>query len=114
MISEKYRIKRFENEEIRPEETLFDSLSLHPILELPIGRQIFNFFYISVILIIGFLFLKSFQLQIIDGENYALIAKKNSPLSYSLTPFRGIKFDRTGGPMVENVPVFDVVVANKQ
>ncbi|HEY4506828.1 MAG TPA: penicillin-binding transpeptidase domain-containing protein [Candidatus Paceibacterota bacterium] len=114
MISEKYRIKRFENEEIRPEETLFDSLSLHPILELPIGRQVFNFFYISVILIIGFLFLKSFQLQIIDGENYALIAKKNSSLSYSLTPLRGIIFDRNGVPMVENVPVFDVVVANKQ
>jgi penicillin-binding protein 2 len=105
----KYRIKRTEYEELRPEETLADSISDFSIMESPIGRRVFSFLYIFVIIAVLFLIGKAFQLQILEGRSLANIVQKNSSPRYSAPSLRGIIYDTNSIPLVENVPSFDLV-----
>lgn len=109
----KYKITRLETDELRPEETLADTLSVHSTMEMPISRRVFTAFYIFVATVLALLIVKSFQLQIIDGKNYALSAEANNSLAYQLTPLRGIIYDSHELPMVENLPVFDLVAVHR-
>lgn len=113
MNLDKYKITRLETDELKPEETLADALSIHSAMETPIGRRVFSAFYIFVLVALVLLLTKAFQLQIIDGKNYALSADKSNSLNYQLTPLRGIIYDSQGQPMVENIPVFDLVAAHR-
>ncbi|MBI2063567.1 MAG: penicillin-binding protein 2 [Candidatus Yanofskybacteria bacterium] len=108
----KYKITRFETDELKPEETLADVSSVHPAMETPIGRNIFNVFYLAAASIFVFLFFKSFQLQIIDGERFAISAEQSNSLRYQLSPLRGLIYDSHGRLLAENLPVFDLVAVH--
>ncbi len=112
MNLEKYTINRSEEEYITPEETLIDSMSSHSTIETPISRGVFGYFYIVIIIVFAFFFLKSFQLQIIDGERLASLAKRNSSSSYPLSSLRGIIYDNEGQPLVQNIPRFELVAVH--
>ena len=47
-IPDKYKIKKLEDDDIKPEETLIDTTSEHSTIEVPIGRRVFSSFFISV------------------------------------------------------------------
>lgn len=49
-------------------------------------------------------------LQIIDGEKYAIIAKKQSQTREIISPLRGIIFDRNMNPFVSNIFRVSVIV----
>lgn len=109
MIPEKYRIKRSENADLHPEETLADALSEHQIMEAPIGRGVFHVFYFIVAALAVLLVFKSLQLQIANGEHYFSAAQRSGAYRYLGPAFRGIIFDAGGQALVENIPVFDLV-----
>lgn len=105
---DKYIIRRSEDRDIHPEETLADSLSEHTIIEMPIGHEVFRTLYIFIFLISIFVLLKSFQLQFVKGNRFAVIAQRNSS-QYSMPALRGIIYDRNNKSLVENVPIFDLI-----
>src|SRR3989338_5288616 len=109
---EKYKIKSLESDELKPEETLADTLSIYPVMEMPIGRRVFGVFYLVVAVIFLFIVFKSFQLQVISGEELALSAELSSSLHYQLSHLRGLIYDSQNRPMVENAPVFDLVAVH--
>ena len=106
---DKYKISRFEADELKPEETLADALSDHSAMETPIGRRVFSAFYLFILLVLVLLLTKSFQLQILNGADYAVSAGRSSSSNYQLTPLRGIIYDSLNQPMVENIPIFDLI-----
>ncbi len=108
----KYKITNFESEELKPEETLADALSIHRTIETPISRSVFNIFHMAVVLIFVFFIIKACQFQIINGEHFASSAEQNSLLSFQLSSLRGLIFDSHGQVLVENIPVFDLVAVH--
>lgn len=109
----KYKIKNLESEELKPEETLADALSIHPTIEKPINREVFNVFYVTTLIILGFFVLKSFQFQILNGERFTEFAEQNSLSRYQLLPFRGLIYDSQGRALAENVAVFDLIAVHR-
>ena len=94
---------------MKPEETLADSLSIHPALESPIGLSVFRSFYILIAIVLLFFVSKSFQLQILQGKQFAASIEQASSSRYQLSALRGIIYDSTGKPLVENIPIFDLI-----
>lgn len=109
MIPAKYRVKQFGHEEIRPEETLADSLSQHSVVEAPIGYQIFQFVYLIIIFLAVLVVVKSFQLQIVRGKDYVAAVKLAGVVKYFGPALRGIIYDANNQPLVENVATFDLI-----
>jgi len=58
--------------------------------------------------VIGILFIRLWYLQAVKGEYYHEQAENNRIRPVKLRPPRGIIFDRSGRPLVENVLTFDV------
>ncbi len=90
-----------------------DALSIHATMETPISRRVFATFYISILLAVSLLALKSFQLQVIDGSNYVLIAEQSNSSNYRLSPLRGIIYDTLSKIMAENVLSFDLIAVHR-
>ncbi len=107
----KYKIQRVNDEDLNPEETLADNLSHHSTIEIPIGQEIFRAIYIFVSILSVFIFFKSFQLQVIKGQHFAVIAQRNN-MEYSVPALRGIIYDSRGKSLVENVPIFDLIAVH--
>lgn len=72
-------------------------------------QQRLNLFRIPVLLIFLLLGARLWQLQIIQGSEYALKAERNRVRSIALTAPRGNILDRNGVPLVDNRPSFDVL-----
>jgi len=113
----KYKVKRKFSEDIEPEEILMDSKRLKESsegerekLEKPIEENILKIFLISIIVILATLLVKSFHLQIIKGNYWQGLADENRIRSYSISPLRGIIYDKNKIPLAINVPKLDLVV----
>ncbi len=109
MISDRYRIKRPINDFLAPEETFIDGLSDHVSMELPVGRNSFRLFFLLFTLVAGAFLMKAFQLQILNGKKYAQLANKNNFSKYGVLALRGIIYDTNSQPVVENIPILDVI-----
>src|SRR3989344_3697011 len=99
----KYKITCFETDELKPEETLADALSIHPVMETPISRSVFNVFYLFAAAVLVFFIFKSFQMQIINGERFAVLAEQSYSLRYQLLPLRGLIYDSQGQLLAKNL-----------
>ncbi len=62
------------------------------------------------VLVIGLLAVKLAQLQVTDGSRLAAMAQANTIRHLVLEADRGIIYDRHGAPLVENSPVWSLVV----
>lgn len=107
----KYRIKRTDAD-IKPEETLLDVLSEHPIMETPLSSETFRNFYIILIIVVSVLFLKSFELQVIKKEHFRAVARRSNPSYYWSAAPRGLIYDARGSLVADNIKVFDLVIFN--
>ncbi len=114
MIPDKYKIKRLEDDNIEPEETLIDTTSEHPSIEVPIGHKVFSSFFIFISVILLFLAFKAFQMQVIDGKKFAVLADRSVLSRYPLTAIRGIIYDADGRPLANNIPSFDLIAIHSQ
>jgi penicillin-binding protein 2 len=114
MIPEKYKIKKLEDDNLEPEETLIDAMSEHSAIETPIGREVFGSFFIFISIILLFLTFKAFQMQVVGGEKFAVLAERNILLRHPLSAVRGIIYDRNNQPLAVNVPSFDLIAIHSQ
>lgn len=64
--------------------------------------------WLAILACLGFLiiFLKVVYLQVWNGDHYRVLAENNRVRLRTIPSERGIIFDRTGKPLVENVPSF--------
>jgi penicillin-binding protein 2 len=73
-------------------------------------QQRLNLFRIPVFLLFFILAARLWQLQVIQGAEYALKAEQNRIRTIELIAPRGTISDRFGTPLVENRPSFDVLL----
>ncbi len=114
MLSNRYKISRNDYEDVLPEETFIDSLSNHSSIEIPVSRAVFGFIYAAIGLCCVLLIGQAVNLQIVQGEQYALHADFMRSHRYPVVGLRGNIFDSHGVPLVENVAVFDLVVVRSE
>ncbi len=112
----KYKIKRKYLDDIEPEEIFLDSQKIKKSaegekekLEKPIKEGVFKIFLILITIVLGVVFLRSLQLQIIEGKHWQELADKNRIRSYPIPALRGIIYDKNGIPLAINSPKIDVV-----
>jgi penicillin-binding protein 2 len=65
---------------------------------------------IGVLVVIGLLALRLWQLQVRDGPYYRELSQNNRTRSILLQPARGLIFDRNGKLLANNVPSFNLYV----
>jgi penicillin-binding protein 2 len=105
--------------EIDPSEVLLDSLARNEEkrtgisqkkLESPISKRILHGFFIIFSVILLFIFVRVFQLQIINGHEYAILAGNNQYAVRLIEAERGVIYDRNMTQLVFNKPSFDLVI----
>jgi len=113
----KLKVKRKFKEDIQPEEIFMDSRRLKQSsegekekLEKPIKKIVLKVFFLLIILILSFLFVKSFQVQIIKGDYWRRLADENRIRSYPIKALRGIIYDKNKEPLATNLPKLNFVV----
>ncbi|MBI2415102.1 MAG: penicillin-binding protein 2 [Candidatus Kerfeldbacteria bacterium] len=79
-------------------------------LSAPISSAKLRFFLLGLFTILGMLFVRLLYLQIWHGQNYVAVAEDNRLRLEYLPAARGIIFDRTGTPLVHNIPNFTVTI----
>jgi penicillin-binding protein 2 len=105
--------------EIDPSEILLDTLAKNKEaqlgisekkLETPISKKVLQGFLICFIIILIFFFAKTFQMQVVEGEEYSERAKNNQFAIRSIVAERGIIYDSNMNQLVFNKPSFDLSV----
>ncbi|MEK7583254.1 MAG: penicillin-binding protein 2 [Patescibacteria group bacterium] len=110
----KYTVNRSDDHDVAPEETLLDGLSGHSMVEIPITRGVFRALYILVGAMILVICIQAFRLQVVHGKKLTQQADRSRLNTYPIPALRGNIFDSQGKTLVENIPIFDVVVARAQ
>lgn len=78
-------------------------------VEWPLSRRWLSLFWIVIVCALGILGARVFFLNVIHGDQYREMAKRNSIRSLVIPAPRGIIYDRFGRALVRNVPSFDLV-----
>ena len=84
-----------------------------PQTGLPELQQRLVFLKIGVLVVIGLLTLRLWQLQVRDGPYYRELSQDNRTRSILLHPARGLIYDRNGKLLANNVPSFNLYVELK-
>jgi len=105
-------------DDIEPHEVLLDSLAQkkeremgisEKKLEVPLLRIILQGFSIVCLLIFLLLFAKTFQLQVINGQEFEKLAQDNKFIINQIQAERGLIYDRNMEQMVSNKSSFDLI-----
>ncbi len=113
------RIKLRFREDIEPQEILLDFLAKkkeeelglsEKKLEVPLQKRILRAFLVTSFILIFFLFVRTFQLQVIEGKKFLTLAEGNKFIIYQIKSERGVIYDQFGKQLVFNIPVFDLVL----
>ncbi|MCK4453821.1 penicillin-binding protein 2 [Candidatus Parcubacteria bacterium] len=119
-------LKRYKNrkvkvkfkEEIEPQEILLDNLSKRrhdetglseKKLEIPLSKRILQGIYFIFLILILILFGKTFQLQVVQGEDFSKLSEANRFIVHRLQSQRGVIYDKDFNQLVFNKPSFDLV-----
>ena len=121
----KYFIKRKSKsyfKDVEPHEVLLDALSRKneekwgspkKRTETPLLEKVFQGFSIFSFLLIFGLFIRTFQLQIIQGQEFLEQSSSNKYISYKIQAERGVVYDKNLKQLIFNIPSFDLV-CNKE
>jgi len=99
--------------DIDPAEVFLDRLSEERDdrkIEQPLSQTVFRAFLVFCFLVFLALFSRTFQLQVLQGEEMSSMAEKNKFINQSLAAERGVIYDRNGKQLVFNKPSFDLVM----
>ena len=80
---------------------------------LPEFQQRLGFLKVGVLVVIGLLALRLWQLQVRDGPYYRELSQDNRTRSILLHPARGLIYDRNGKLLANNIPSFNLYVELK-
>ena len=114
----KRKIKLDNRSEVQPQEIFFDKLSRQRMnkdgirerkMEVPLTQSSFRFLTVCLIFIAVIILTRSFQLQIVDGEDYSKMAQRNRFAYMSIDNARGIVYDSKMEQLVFNQPRFSLV-----
>ncbi len=78
--------------------------------EKPLSRNVLIGFLTASFILLGLLFFKSFQLQIIEGKDYSMLSERNKFTFQKIAAERGVIYDTKGRQLVWNKPSFDLVL----
>ncbi len=104
-------------EDLEPQEVMLDGLAKlreeemgvsEKRLEVPLSRYALRFFCLTVSVLFLALFIRSFQLQVIEGGNLSSIAERNRSAVFSIQALRGVVYDQEGNLLVTNSSRFDL------
>jgi penicillin-binding protein 2 len=110
-------------EDVEPHEILLDSLARkreeefgfsEKRLEVPILKKIIQGMFIFCLLLISFLLLKTFQLQVVQGEEFVKLAERNKFIVHQIQAERGVIYDRNMEQLVFNRSTFDFVCPDEK
>ena len=105
-------------EDVEPHEILLDSMAKkreeefgfsEKKLEIPILRKIIQGMFIFCFLLICFLLSKTFQLQVVQGEEFVKLSEKNKFIIHQIQAERGVIYDRNMEQLVSNKSTFNLV-----
>lgn len=117
------RLKNKYNEELEPQEVLLDKLARkkeeefgisEKKFEVPLSKKILQGFLIFTIILIFGLFIKTFQLQVLENKKFLEAAEKNKFIIHSIKAARGVIYDSKGNQLVFNNPSFDLILDKKK
>lgn len=106
------------NKDIEPHEVLLDKLAKKREEELgisekkfetPLVKRILQGVLFSIILLFLLLFAKTFQLQVIDGSKFSLLAQENKFIIHQIQAERGVVYDNNLNQLVFNISSFDLI-----
>ncbi len=109
-----YSVTPDRDEWVAPEETLIDSSSGLTDIEVPVRESIWRFGSVLILVFSVMLIIGAANLAIRRHASLAALVLRNRTVNVSVPPPRGIILDRTGVPLVENVPSFDLLVVTRQ
>ncbi|UCD34601.1 MAG: hypothetical protein JSU90_09930, partial [Nitrospiraceae bacterium] len=66
-----------------------------------------------IMIVTGLFILRLWYLQVIRGNEYRAIDERNRQRVLHILPPRGIIYDRSGNPLVKNVPSFDITAVRE-
>jgi len=104
--------------EIEPQEILLDKLAKkkeeefdisEKKLEVPLSKMVLKGFMFFCFLIIFALFVKTFQLQVIEGKEWTQLAQENKFIIKKIQAERGVIYDQNMKQLVYNEPSFDLI-----
>lgn len=120
-FSRELRNKRVEftfKRDIEPQEVLLDNLAKkkeeefgasEKKIEVPLSKNILQWFLFFSIVLFSILFIKTFQLQVIEGKKFLALAENNKFIISKIRAERGVIYDREGNQLVWNRPSFNLV-----
>lgn len=104
--------------DVEPHEIFLDSLAKNKEkefgisekkFEIPLSFNTLKLLFVFCIILILILFGKIFQIQIINGKEYSLLAEKNRFKFSQIKSERGIIYDKNLKQLVENKASFDLI-----
>ncbi len=110
-------------EDIEPQEVFLDQLAQKKEaeiglsgkkLEVPLSRKVLLGFLFFTIILILFLFAKTFQFQVLENKKFLALAEANKFLFHSIQAARGVIYDSSGKQLVFNKPSFDLVLDKRE
>jgi penicillin-binding protein 2 len=118
-LSGDFKKKRIsQNSDLEPQEILLDRLAQKKIRELgvsekkfevPLSKRILQFTYFLFLVLIFILLNRTFQLQLMEGENFLVLAERNKFIIYQIKASRGIIYDGDLNQLVFNQPSFHLI-----
>lgn len=99
---------------VAPEETLLDAGSEFSNLEQPIQGTAFSLAFWGVTVLFAVVVAVSGWMGVIHFDYFAGLAFQNRSVNFLVPPPRGLIFDTTGLPLVQNIPSFDLVAVSKE
>ena len=114
------KIKTFWRE-IEPQEILLDSLAQkkdirisEKKIEVPLSQKMLKVLFAVFFISIFFLLAKSFQLQILEGNQFLAQAQENKFIIASLGAERGVIYDRNLNQLLFNRPAYNLICQKSQ
>lgn len=113
------KVEIFFKSDIQLEEVFLDKLaqkkeqetgSSENKFEVPLSKKIFKGFYLILAVLILFLFGKTFYLQVIEGDNFLILAEQNRIKTLVIRPERGVIYDQSLNQLVWNKASFDLIL----
>jgi penicillin-binding protein 2 len=115
----KKRINLSHKDEIEPQEIFLDGLAQKKIekdglteakIEVPLSRGCFYGLFLFSFFVLMILFARTFQLQIIKGEEFLAKAERNKFAYSFIQSSRGVIYDRNMEQLVFNKPIFNLIL----
>jgi len=102
---------------LEPQEILLDKLAQKKATELgvsegkfevPLSPGVLQLTYLLFLILIFILFYRTFQLQVIQGQEFSDLAERNKYIIYQIKATRGVIYDQKMEQLVFNQPAFDL------